>query len=99
MTSIDVTLVDDVLDNLDTFNDRCVRTYSGRGMYGTACFGVTFRTVSDFAGFMVRLAADEPALADGLADRVQQDSLGLDTIYYFPGFVLDGDSSYAEDAR
>jgi hypothetical protein len=81
--------------DLPTSNDRSVyAAYSGRGMFGGACFGVVFRTVADFAGFMVALTQENAWLASDLADRVQTDSMGLDTIYYFPGYQLDGDSAF-----
>ena len=60
--------------------------YSGRCMYGSKCFGlVGLSPVSMGMELASHLAHnDEVELADRLARGVRQDSMGLDSIIYFP---------------
>lgn len=67
-------------------------TYSGRGMYGEKCFGIT---TNGIPGVLMVFAAlshifDEDAVGR-LASAAQQDSMGRDIIVYFPGFELYND--------
>lgn len=77
-----------------------VRTdYSGRGMYGRTCVGVVGSSVSVALRFMFALA--EQISEDGddaweqrenvmeLAEDLRTDSMAYDTIYYFPGLVIE----------
>lgn len=61
------------------------RSYSGRGMYGRSCVGVTVeRGTSAFTvGIHVAEQLGENAYEAARLDTAQ-DSLGLDTILYFP---------------
>lgn len=73
--------------------------YSGREMYGRTCFGVV-GNLRDICKFFVALTAevsnisDDDAqmerldLVDELIDHMRQDSMGLESIYYFPGCTL-----------
>lgn len=67
-----------------------VRSYSGRGMYGARCIGVTVgNPFQDFAKLMVGLCeiGDEGLdAAEHLTrcDAVQTDSMGCGSIVYFP---------------
>lgn len=69
------------------------RDYSGRFMYGDECFGIVGGP-GEFAEFIALIASDEAdgcateGLAKRLADAVKTDSMGLSTIYYFPGYLL-----------
>ncbi len=77
------------------------RSYSGRGMYGKSCVGVTCgRTEAFSLGVKVGmcLAANEDENEDAessveaLADLwVQTDSMGHDMIVYFPGVAWEQD--------
>lgn len=64
------------------------RSYSGRGMYGRSCVGVTVdRGTSAFnlAAEIIASSADPVEMADSLCKlNVSQDSMGLDSIIYFP---------------
>lgn len=71
--------------------------YSGRGMYGRECFGV-YGTPSGFASFMFALGC-LTGEADGEFDNIEReigsgvlriDSLGLDTIFYWPALKYSG---------
>jgi hypothetical protein len=74
-------------------DDAIREDYSGRAMYGEKCFGLVGHP-SDLLRFFVALLEAEieddgnPEVASLLADRVRTDSLGLSTIYYFPGVTL-----------
>lgn len=63
-------------------------SYSGRGMYGRTCVGVTVpRDTSPFQlAAQIIASSDDPAeMADSLSDlRVNEDSMGFDTVVYFP---------------
>lgn len=56
--------------------------YSGRGMYGSKCVGVV-GSFSQFAKFIARLGSVDMELAEHFSDAVSQDSMGLDSIFYW----------------
>jgi hypothetical protein len=69
--------------------------YSGRGMLGQACIALVGDT-----GDLLRLVAELVATCDDtdtvdtdtvqvMADTVRTDSLGYDTVFYFPGITLE----------
>lgn len=66
------------------------RSYSGRGMYGRECVGIELRQGTSQFGVGVAVAnmaltLGYEDLAEDLMDlRVASDSMGLDTIVYFP---------------
>lgn len=86
-------LVEDALDRAGVVPDVVIHeSYSGRGMYGERCFGVT-GSPGMMARFMAELAtlefradpsADRAKWATELADSLCTDSMGHDTIFYFP---------------
>lgn len=63
--------------------------YSGRSMYGRTCFGI-IGSMSVFAEFLLAVERSDcgDEYANPLADRVTTDSMGYDTIFYFPGVVV-----------
>lgn len=65
------------------------RAYSGRGMYGSACFGIVVNGPASTAMFMLAVR-EVIGLEDTvyLASAMQSDSMGYDTIVYFPGWAL-----------
>lgn len=70
-------------------------TYSGRGMFGDQCIGLT-GTAGDLMRFVVALIElDEALIADELADRVLSDNMGTETIFYFPGVTVEEDEQCA----
>jgi hypothetical protein len=86
------------------------RSYSGRGMRGRECVGVTVgRGLSSFQlGVAIAAAMRDdffPQLQQDLEDlvglTVREDSMGLDTIVYFPGVEwkddLDDDDGEDDD--
>lgn len=66
------------------------RWYSGRGMYGKDCVGITIpQGVSQFSvgvelAAMFETLGYEDLLEDFTCERVAQDSLGMGSIVYFP---------------
>lgn len=91
-------------DALEYYNaGRVYADYSGRGMYGASCFGVvaasaiaTLAILRATGEAMFRDRGESP-FADELLDNedvvdillaVREDSLGRDTIVYFPGWQL-----------
>ncbi len=72
--------------------ERCaeIRTrYSGRGMYGDECFGIVCPKPTRTAMLLALYLADqnEDALADDLSHCIREDSMGRDSIIYFPSFA------------
>jgi hypothetical protein len=65
--------------------------YSGRGMYGERCFGISGRYLTAIGVLEVLedvFGVDSPKARDFM-HRVQTDSLGLGTIFYFPGYSVE----------
>jgi hypothetical protein len=58
------------------------RDYSGRGMYGETCIGVTGST-RELVGFIMLVCDEDRELADQLV-RLSVDDMGIDSIWYFP---------------
>ena len=79
---------------LDWKEDGCsVRTdYSGRGMYGETCLGITgqYLTTIDVLEVLER-AFDDEGKARDFMHRVNTDSMGRGTIFYFPGYSVEPD--------
>jgi hypothetical protein len=86
---------------LEEFFDDVRTEYSGRGMYGSNCLGI----VTGDSGFSLaqtlmeaREEADEAdedvrELLDAMLSREPRtDSMGLDTIYYWPGIQVEEDN-------
>lgn len=66
---------------------RIEEDYSGRGMYGESCVGFV-GSDRDAAMFWLTLGQTDGDLARRLVRKMQTDSLGRSTIYYFPGFAF-----------
>lgn len=75
--------------------------YSGRGMYGKTCFGFV-GDEEQYAEFLFALieqnheddahVSDAIQVAREFSSRVCRDSMGFETIFYFPGVtVLDNE--------
>lgn len=82
---------------LNETDARPYKDYSGRAMYGDTCFGLT-GTIAQFAQFLIALALeDQEHLARRFADTVRTDSMGLSTIFYFPGIATPNLPDYCYD--
>jgi len=76
----------DIITEFAEDNDiKVYEQYSGRGMYGSKCFGLVGDDPVKMAmGLAVRLACDDNMeLANRLSDCVRYDNMGLDSIVYF----------------
>jgi hypothetical protein len=64
--------------------------YSARGMYGASCFGIIgdLRLYGNFILALSIYVDDIDEMTD-LVNRVRTDSMGHDTIFYFPGFKVE----------
>jgi len=100
-----VALILDLIE--DTEYEGIHYDYSGRGMYGSTCLGVTTCSPAGVPGAVVARAArrladlDEAgltlvSLADLLA-RASQDSMGMSTIIYWPGLKTEATCTWDED--
>lgn len=73
------------------------RTYSGRGMYGDTCLGVTFAH-GDVLRFLYALmfvhrgqGADPDDIVEDIAeimDGTRTDSMGYSTLHYWPSITI-----------
>lgn len=83
-------VVIDALYDAGLDEDNLYEDYSGRGMCGRCCFGITGLNTRGPVKFMIALARNLQAeLADSLADAWTQDNLGFGVIVYFPGYELE----------
>jgi len=81
----------------DTDPDEIIRRdYSGRGMYGDECFGIVC-DIQDLLLFVVALTTQGDPDDDEfewtvmeLVKKARSDGMGLSTIWYFPGWQLEG---------
>jgi len=72
--------------------DIHVRSYSGRGMYGKECLGVTVRSgdLGELFASVLDVMHHEDSSCDTIDQickawrRMSQDNMGRDMIYYFP---------------
>lgn len=87
MATVDRDLILEALDNAGSDAADLRASYSGQGMMGSECFGIV-GDLSQFVNFMVELATIDQDIASNLADRVQSDTMGYQSIYYFPGYTL-----------
>jgi hypothetical protein len=67
--------------------------YSGRFMYGAKCLGVIIRSGCSYMEFLIQLTTfmceNDVDDANLELSGVNADSLGLDTIVYFPRILTD----------
>jgi hypothetical protein len=86
-TTVDIDTILYAADQAGFDPETAIReNYSGRGMYGTECVGVTGST-AELVAFVVTLTTilnDNGDDADWVTN-VRQDSMGLQTIWYWPG--------------
>lgn len=81
-------LVAGALDASDQDESVIYNNYSGRGMYGSMCFGLVLGGPRDLTRFFICLADLDQELALTLADDQRSDSMGFSIIYYFPGWEI-----------
>jgi hypothetical protein len=77
---------------------RFRRSYSGRGMYGATCIGVTHTYSTDLARLCEELRdAGQEKLARLLSRGGRSDNMGLRTITYWPSVSVATPDTSGED--
>jgi hypothetical protein len=84
------------MESADIDVDSIRDDYSGRGMFGERCFGVVMnpRSVMRFAYWLAIYCNDDEQtqeLGEDLVGCASTDSMGYDTIVYFPDWTLSED--------
>ena len=74
----------------DDYGYEYRENYSGRGMYGRNCVGIVCECsaidlIMDLADYIMNNFDGYISVRDALNGQVRQDSMGIDTIVYFPG--------------
>jgi len=87
-------------------NDINVRSYSGRGMYGKECLGITFKRGMGFVNVVDAMLEyiqnneeyyiEIESFREGIRD-MQSDSMGLGTVVYFPSVEYDDSDNTSTD--
>lgn len=92
LSPFELETIEDALQDAGIEEDDLALDYSGRFMFGERCFGI-IGDASIFARFVAALTnqgTDEAAeLVGEFVQRVKTDSMARDTIYYFPGILLE----------
>ncbi len=88
----------DLLSDLAGTVDGAPRgNYSGRGMYGATCVGIVMNP-SDMLQLGANISAlDDQELRSLLMYKYSTDSMGYDTIIYWPGITCDDSPEDSED--
>ncbi len=74
-------------------------TYSGRGMYGETCYAFS-GCVPRIIGMVISDICDIPELLQQFGEMLfvsRQDSMGLGTVIYFPGWDIIADNDKKEE--
>jgi len=99
MNDVDVSKI--IVDAAESIGERC-RSYSGRGMYGRSCLGITCSNPMETLMQIVAQIADGN-YADDLFQtydsmvNVKMDSMGIDSIIYFPNLTYEKDDDDEDD--
>lgn len=93
----DLEAIQDFMGNCETRSD-----YSGRGMYGGRCFGfvtgsplkIGYAVAAVFGVDSLLIDSDEDEgrveIGERLMRSVAMDSMGYESIVYFPGWTVEG---------
>lgn len=92
LTPNEIDALQEALWEADLDDESLTLDYSGRGMYGATCIGITHNGDLNLARVALALErAGESALAEVIAEATpSQDSMGLGTITYFRGLNAEG---------
>ena len=81
--------LDAILDTARISGDEDVRPdYSGRGMYGSTCLGIVLDNDAVSRFWVACGIALDDDIALNLAEAGRVDSMGMQTIIYFPKWTL-----------
>lgn len=92
MYELDYNEIIEAVEDATGDRDALYLGYSGRGMYGSECFGIVC-SLGELLVFVESLST-RAALSSSDAnvgewiDRAQSDSMGISTIWYFPGATI-----------
>ena len=97
LTNEDIDVIEEILEDLDV---KIHRNYSGRGMYGASCFGIS--TSSKLWDIAIVLNQDMGlpsghGLRELFHSPPNSDSLGHDSIFYWPKIVVENVNEDGED--
>jgi hypothetical protein len=84
----------DAKDIADMIEAELYTDYSGRAMYGETCIGFVFDRYAETSELDLAFAAADVLGLEEARDaftRSRSDSMGLDSIVYFPGLQLEKD--------
>lgn len=70
--------------------------YSGKAMYGATCFGLQCDE-GQLLEFTISLARQDEGMDLEWLRKVRSDSMGLGSIFYWPGVTIPGEGEDAED--
>ena len=77
-------------DIADAVQGRVTATYSGRGMYGKRCIGITIDESDTLAlGGAIASLVDDEGLRSAMLDGWRSDSMGRGQIIYWPAIQCD----------
>jgi hypothetical protein len=79
--------IEHALKDMDEEYFRVMDDYSGRGMYGEACFAIVHDSLGDLLEFISKWP--EGGFGE-ILQKARQDNWGHSTITYFPGVRLVG---------
>ena len=75
----------------ENYEMNVTQDYSGRGMYGNICFGVSGDYIDMYGVFkFLRDTLDDENLADDIMESRREDSLGFGSIIYFESVEVEG---------
>lgn len=91
ITKVPASIITDALWEARNWEESASVTneYSGRCMYGERCFGFDFDSREAEDRFFDAIRDLDEALHDALRKARRYDSMGLGSIVYFPGFLID----------
>lgn len=83
----------------DAANVELRTDYSGRAMYGEQCLGIVGDSSTEFVIRLIGELNADPDFKDDAADAVlamsrreRRDSMGLSSIFYYPGYGVEGET-------
>ena len=88
METVSLQLISEALTEADLAESAVYTNYSGRGMYGKECLGIV-GSLGELLQFV--LAMESLGQDTTWVQNVRQDSMGLDSIFYWPSIEVEDD--------
>jgi hypothetical protein len=87
-----------IIQDILMANEMDCYSYSGRCMYGKKCLGVTVKDIMKvFAALIESSDEDNKSEIAHCVERARRDSMGYDTVVYFPNITYDDSADENED--